>query len=119
VTISAGGSVDVSSAQYGNECNGYASSAPDYQLNWSGNSSHLQIYFVAASMASITDDATLIINNPDGAWLCNDDSETSLNPGVTISNPGAGRYDIWVGSYAQGKFISGDLNITELMTVIP
>lgn len=119
VRISAGGSVDVSSAQYGNECNGYASSAPDYQLNWSGNSSHLQIYFVAASMASITDDATLIINNPDGAWLCNDDSETSLNPGVTISNPGAGRYDIWVGSYAQGKFISGDLNITELMTVIP
>ena len=116
VTISAGGSVDVSSAQYGNECNGYASSAPDYQLNWSGDTASLQLYFVAAN---ITDDATLIVNNPDGTWLCNDDSETSLNPGVTISNPGAGRYDIWVGSYAQGEFISGDLNITELMTVIP
>jgi serine protease Do len=116
VTISAGGSVDVSAAQYGNECNGYASSAPDYQLNWSGDSESLQLYFVAVN---ITDDATLIINNPDGMWLCNDDSPASLNPGVTINNPGAGRYDIWVGSYAQGEFISGDLNITELMTDVP
>jgi S1-C subfamily serine protease len=116
VTISAGGSVDVSAAQYGNECNGYASSAPDYQLNWSGDSASLQLYFVAADIA---DDATLIINNPNGTWLCNDDSETSLNPGVTISNPVAGRYDIWVGSYAQGEFIRGVLNISELLTVIP
>lgn len=116
VPISAGGSFDVSAAQYGSECNGYASSAPDYQLNWSGDSAFLQLYFVAAN---ITDDATLIINNPNGTWLCNDDSESSLNPGVTISNPVAGRYYIWVGSYAQGEFISGVLNISELLTVIP
>lgn len=116
VTISAGGSVDVSAAQYGNECNGYASSAPDFQLNWSGDTTALQLYFVATNT---TDDATLIINNPDGTWLCNDDLASSLNPGITISTPIAGRYDIWVGSYAQGEFISGELNITELITDIP
>jgi len=108
--------VDVSAAQYGNECNGYASSAPDYQLNWSGDTASLQLYFVAANM---TDDATLVINKPDGTWLCNDDSPASLNPGVTINNPDAGRYDIWVGSYSQGELISGELNITELLTNIP
>ena len=116
VKIRAGGSVDVSAAQYGNECNGYASSAPDYQLNWSGDTASLQLYFVAANM---TDDATLVINKPDGTWLCNDDSPASFNPGVTINNPDAGRYDIWVGSYSQGELISGELNITELLTNIP
>jgi serine protease Do len=116
VTISAGGSVDVAAAGYGNECRGFASSAPDYKLSWSGDSTTLQLYFVAATGGQ---DATLIINKPDGSWSCNDDAPSSLNPVITINNPGAGRYDIWVGAYAQGEFISGELRITEISTTVP
>jgi len=116
VNVSAGGSVDVANAQLGDECRGFASSAPDFQLNWSGESSNLHIYFIAGEVG---DDATLIINNPNGSWLCNDDSPSSLNPSISINSPPAGRYDIWVGAYSQGEFISGKLSISELSTEIP
>lgn len=116
VTISAGGSVDVADAGYGNDCRGFASSAPDYKLSWSGDSTTLQLYFVANTGGQ---DATLIINKPDGTWSCNDDAPSSLNPVITINNPGAGRYDIWVGAYSQGEFISGELRITEISTTVP
>ena len=75
-----GGTVDVSAASYGNECRGHASAAPDFQLNWSGSSSRLQIYFVAEDNS----DATLIINTPAGSCLCNDDAPGTLNPGLTF-----------------------------------
>lgn len=116
VRISAGGSVDVSSAHPGDECLGFASGAPDFQLNWSGESANLHVYFVADESGN---DATLIINNPNGAWLCNDDSAASLNPAITLSAPSTGRYDIWVGAYSQDEFISGELRISELNTAIP
>lgn len=116
VNVSAGGSVDVASAQLGDDCRGFASIAPDFQLNWSGESSNLHIYFVARVAGN---DATLIINNPNGRWLCNDDSPSSLNPGITINSPPAGRYDIWVGAYSQGEFISGKLSISELSPEFP
>lgn len=115
ITVTAGGSVDVATGTYGNECRGHASSAPDYKLNWSGNSSRLQIYFVADDGS----DATLVVNSVDGGWLCNDDAPGTLNPGITIESPANGRYDIWVGAYAQGEFISGELRITELTTTVP
>jgi hypothetical protein len=116
VNVNAGGSVDVASAQLGDECRGFASSAPDFQLNWSGESTNLHIYFVASEAGN---DATLVINNPNGSWFCNDDSPSSLNPGITINLPTAGRYDVWVGAYSQGEFISGELSISELSTEIP
>lgn len=115
VTVSAGGSVDVASGSYGSECRGYASTAPDFKLNWSGDSSRLQIYFVSDDGS----DATLIINSTDGDWLCNDDAGGTLNPGITLTDPAEGRYDIWVGAYSQGEFIGGQLHITELTTEVP
>ncbi|MBU2097244.1 MAG: serine protease [Gammaproteobacteria bacterium] len=115
ITVSAGGSVDVTSGSYGSECRGYASAAPDFKLNWSGDSSRLQIYFVADDGS----DATLIVNSSNGDWLCNDDAPGTLNPGITINSPGTGRYDIWVGAYSQGEFIDGELRITEISTDVP
>lgn len=115
ISMTAGGSVDVASASYGEQCRGHASSAPDFKLSWNGNSSRLQVYFVADD----GEDATLIINSPDGSWLCNDDASGTLNPGITINSPSAGRYDIWVGGYSQGQYIDGELRITELETTVP
>ncbi len=46
-------------------------------------------------------------------WHCNDDYE-GLNSMVEFSNPPQGQYDVWVGSYGSGEYISGVLGITEL-----
>jgi hypothetical protein len=107
--ITAGGSVDAS--YLGGECVGFAAVAPDVRLNWSGRSSELRIFF----LADAGEDATLIINMPDGSWRCNDDASTGgLNPMLILRNPVEGQYDIWVGSYDRGTYIRGKLTLTEL-----
>ena len=108
VSLISGGSVDATSL--GGGCNGYAATAPDFRLRWDGSSARLRIMFVAATAG---EDTTLIINAADGSWHCNDDSG-GLNPMVEFANPVAGQYDIWVGSYGAGTYVSGTLRITEL-----
>jgi serine protease Do len=107
-TITSGGSVNA--AYLGSGCQGFATSAPDFRLRWSGTSSRLRIMFVATEA---TQDTTIIVNAADGSWRCNDDSG-GLNPMVEFTNPTAGTYDIWVGSYSSGTFVPGTLRITEL-----
>jgi serine protease Do len=103
-----GGEVDVS--YLGGECTGYAAIAPDYRLNWTGDSDELRIFFAAEDGS----DTTLLINQADGTWLCNDDWDSGLDPLIEIDDPAPGQYDIWVGSYSAGDFIDGTLHITEL-----
>jgi S1-C subfamily serine protease len=105
--VFAGGAVDVS--YLGNDCLGYAAEAPDLRLNWSGRSDQLRVFFTALRDG----DASLIVNLPDGSWVCNDDAG-SLDPLIVLDDPPEGQYDIWVGSYERGQFISGTLSITEL-----
>jgi S1-C subfamily serine protease len=47
-------------------------------------------------------DSTLIVEDPNGRWYCNDDysSATGHNPGVVLNDPIDGFYQIWVGTYA-------------------
>lgn len=110
VTITSGGMVNTNYLP--GECTGWASEAPDFRLSWTGSSEELRFLFEANEYG---DDATLIINQPDGSWICNDDADyQTLNPMVILSNPMVGQYDIWVGSYAEGEYITGQLYITEL-----
>jgi hypothetical protein len=111
IDVVSGGSVDVAAGDYGAACTGYAATAPDLRLNWSGDSSTLRIMFEADDSS---EDTTLIINTADGRWLCDDDGRSGLDPLVEISSPSAGQYDIWVGSYQAGEYISGKIKITEL-----
>ena len=76
---------------------------------WDGVSDELRVFFIA----NTADDATLLINLPDGSWVCNDDADGTIDPMVALRNPSQGQYDIWVGSYQRGQFISGTLSITE------
>jgi hypothetical protein len=110
VMVMSGGGVDVAALDLGDGCLGYASSAPDYRINWSGESANLRIFFVADEE---TEDATLIISDPMGNWICNDDFE-GWNPLVELSNPPAGQYDVWVGSYMPDVFVAGAIYVTEL-----
>jgi serine protease Do len=107
--VVAGGTVDAS--YLGGGCVGFAARAPDFRLNWSGSSAELRILFEGDDGEG---DPTLIVNAPDGSWTCNDDAEPgTLDPMVVVANPAPGQYDIWVGSYARGAFISGTVSVTE------
>ena len=110
VELVSGGYVDVAAQGLGGECGGYATSAPDFRIQWSGSSSGLRIFFVADGGG----DTTLIVNDANGAWHCNDDSPYGgLDPLVDIPSPPQGQYDIWVGSFEAGEFVEGTLYITE------
>jgi len=107
VEMVSGGEVAVD--YLGGGCTGFAAVAPDFRLNWTGQSEELRFLFSASNGG----DTTLLINRPDGSWVCNDDSDGSLDPMVVLANPGEGQYDIWVGSYEAGAYVAGELYVTE------
>ena len=111
VDVVSGGSIDVSALGIGTSCRGYATAAPDFELYLTGSFSELRVYFEADSPG---DDTTLIINTPDGEWLCDDDSGGSFDPLLEFEPAAAGYYDIWIGSYSVDESVFGTLHITEL-----
>lgn len=105
-SLSSGGPVDAS--YLGGDCKGFAAVAPDYEVTYaSGTATLLRFYFDA------DEDTTLIINDPAGEWVCNDDAY-GFDPSIDFDSPAGGTYDIWVGSFAQGTIHAGTLSVTEL-----
>ncbi len=109
VELISGGDVDVVELGLGTDCGGYATSAPDLRLSLADGLAQLRIFFVADG----GEDATLIVNDPYGNWLCNDDF-SDWDPMVELQNAESGQYDIWVGSYSADEYITGMLYITEI-----
>lgn len=108
VNIVSGGAFRASTVRNG--CAGWVAGAPDFELNYQAGSSLPLI--VSASSSS---DTTLLINDPNGNWHCDDDGGNSgLNPALTFHNPQSGTYDIWIGSYSQGDNANASLSISEL-----
>jgi hypothetical protein len=106
VGTTSGGSIDAS--YLGGGCTGFVTASPDFSVNYtSGAFPTLRFYFVGSG------DTTMIINSPSGTYTCVDDSFGTLNPTIDFNTPSSGRYDIWIGSYASGTFVSGTLNVTE------
>lgn len=104
VEIYAGGSVDTLTAL--NDCAaGMIAEAPDFRVHYTAGS--FPLTFSVTSQA----DTTLVINDPQGNWVCNDDSD-QLNPMVTFRRPSTGQYDIWVGTWGEDN-PQGMLAITE------
>jgi serine protease Do/protease YdgD len=93
VNVVAGGNIDA--RRLGGNCVGAIANAPDVRLNYRAGS--FPLYIAARSNS----DTTLVINLPNGQWLCNDDFQ-GLNPGVVLRNPPSGQYDIWVGTFGGG-----------------
>jgi serine protease Do len=110
VELVSGGAVNVSELNLDGGCTGFATSAPDFRIFWSGDSFDFRIFFVPDEEG---EDATLIVNTAEGEWVCNDDY-SGWNPLVQIDEPPEGQYDIWLGSYSPDSFIAGTLYITEL-----
>lgn len=91
-------------------CTGYVPAAPNVTLNWTGTSDVLSIFIYSDA------DPVLVIETPDGEFLCNDDAGALvLDPLVTIDAPAEGSYNIYVGSAEAGDFHTGFLVLTELI----
>ncbi len=85
-------------------CRGYIANAPDYAFTYTAGDEPL---FVSAGSRS---DTTLVVRTPNGEWLCDDDGNEGLNPGLQIGKPNSGRYAVWVGTYSQlGRFPDANL----------
>ncbi|MCB0096196.1 MAG: hypothetical protein KDE46_10770 [Caldilineaceae bacterium] len=84
---------------------------PDVVLNWKEDATvdMLRVFFVS------TGDPTLVVVQPDGSLLCNDDlNPLMLDPYLEIPHPQTGRYAIYVGSYEGNAHVPGFLVFTSL-----
>lgn len=95
----------------------YVARSPDFRFQFAaGQSFSFLRFFVVTQNAA---DATLLINQPDGSWRCNDDSFGTLMPSIDFQAPMSGQYDIWVGTYQASSGNPSVLYVTELQSVNP
>ena len=103
MTVQAGGDVDAGSADVGSGCVGQVTANPDIVFDFNGGP--LRAFFVSDG------DTTLILHQPDGTYVCNDDA-VGTNPMVDLSNAAAGTYALWIGTFSSGGLQSGYAVIT-------
>ncbi len=92
---------------------------PDFHFTFvAGQSFPMVRFYVVTDNGA---DATLLINQPNGQWRCNDDhghsewgAEHHLMPAIDFHNPQSGRYDIFVGSYDNSSHNPAHLFVTEV-----
>jgi hypothetical protein len=105
VSVNGGGDVDASTLS--EECSGYINADPTVTLNWTGEAEMLEAFFYSDH------DPVLVIETPDGEYLCNDDAHALLlDPVVEIDEPAPGQYSIWVGAADEGHLLPGILVLT-------
>ena len=91
-------------------CNGYINASnPDVDLNYEAGDYPLAIYVNADY------DTTLLVNQPDGSWICDDDAGSGSNPALLLEDPQAGLYDIWVGTYDGQETPEATLYFSEVL----
>ena len=102
-----GGDAAASDVQKG--CNGFVSTTPDVVVNWSGEAAQLSFFVYSDA------DPVLVIQQPDGSFVCNDDAGLrTIDPLVVIKNPAEGAYKIHVGTAVEGEPVLGFLATTAL-----
>ena len=115
VDVVSGGGIDASTSNAGAGCAGWVTGQPDVIVNFEEMSGFLRFAFRPSADGA---DATLVINDGQGNWHCNDDA-SGLNPVVDLADAPPGQYDIWIGSYNSEDRITGQLLVTELSDVMP
>lgn len=108
VTVDAGGNRDARLINAA--CAGMIDfSRPDVNLTYTQGNGQFPLYISAVSQA----DTTIVINDPQGNWHCNDDLE-GLNPGVVFQRPAFGLYNIWVGTLDRGPTQPATVRVSEV-----
>lgn len=98
-------------------CLGFVTRRPDFRFYFeAGQRFPLARFYVITQNGA---DATLLVNQPDGSWRCNDDHHHqgwghNLMPAIDFHNPQSGRYDVWVGTYDASSHNPATLYVTEL-----
>jgi len=105
VQVTAGGSQDAN--RLPGACTGWVSDAPDFRVTYTAGSLPLAFRSVSGS------DTTLVVNDPNGNWACDDDSFGDGDAQVIFNRPSSGVYDIWIGTYSSGEMARAVLGITE------
>jgi len=105
ISLQAGGAVDASTLA--KECTGFVTQKPTVTVDYKGKSDLLKVFFFSDG------DPTLLIQTPDGKFLCNDNTNTALlDPTLTLTRPSQGRYNLWLGSALARDLIPGFLVFT-------
>ena len=105
--VSVNGGGDVAASTLSEECTGYVNADPTVALNWTGEADFVEAFFYSDH------DPVLVIQTPDGEFLCNDDANAQLlDPVVQIDDLTSGRYSIWVGAADEGHLLPGILVLT-------
>ncbi len=104
-----GGSVSATSLS--SDCRGWIANEPNHLFTASGNFNTLRILVNGGA-----EDTTLVVQKPDGTYVCNDDAE-GHNPIIANVPFPSGTYKIWVGSYQQSVTAAYNLGFTELTSV--
>lgn len=90
--LQAGGTLRASSVVA--QCEGFIADAPDYTIDYNGRG-RAPLDLAVHSHA----DTTMVVVGPDGAIYCDDDTN-GLNPALSLHNPQAGLYAVWVGTFS-------------------
>lgn len=104
---------DVSSGQTCGQS--FVTRRPDFHFTFAASLPLVRFYVITGNGA----DATLLINQPDGRWRCNDDHGhdnwgNALMPAIDFNSPQTGRYDIWVGTFDASRRNPAQLFVTEI-----
>lgn len=94
-------------------CRGYISQTPDHIVMAQTPFAALRLVVNGGAA-----DTTLVVQNPAGAYSCDDDSE-QRNPAVTIAAATPGAYKVWVGSYNQGEQAPYTLGVSSNAATAP
>lgn len=107
--VSGGGPVNLLDVpDLGTECYGFVSALPTLAVALSGPAPQIRLAVTSE------EDAVLLVRDPAGIIHCNDDANPdTINPMLTINEPPAGLYLIYVGAYSEGALIEGELTISE------
>jgi hypothetical protein len=105
VSVRSGGNVDARMAGLPASCRGAITSTPDVIVRYAQPTNRLAFWVDGAG------DTTLIVRAPNQDWWCSDDEGGGVNPLIDISNPLAGQYEIWIGSYDAREQIQGTLQV--------
>jgi hypothetical protein len=114
--LQGGGSIDATGRGLGADCVGFVSSAPDVRVDLGGALPLLRLIFMADT---ITTDTTLIVRDPAGRFLCNNNTRGLFNPMVDVQPAVPGTYAIWVGGFTPGSPVFGALYLTTNPGVTP
>jgi hypothetical protein len=100
-----GGSVNAAQIHGRGVCRGYVTDPPSFIMNITEEQRFMRMFVNSAQ------DTTLVVQFPDGSFVCNDDSFNTLHPSID-DHFVPGVYYVWVGIYREGAVHPFRLTVT-------